>query len=472
MTAIILLVGVTVLFMQLSAALFFVLASMSNPPLWIQQAHERGLIYVIWNSSKVNIPAKWRKFFHNTSWGVIVALFVLMLYSLDVFSGKEDFFFSVGSLADHYRNSIQVEDPVIRMTLITEDNNLRKYLENLLKMSMDLKRAGAKVVVARVPWFRMGVPKNSDQINLLSRRIDSLGYVVLACSPVIYDNKPFIPYNIQLKGYNNPDDFGMTVLSTEQSKPRFYNHPDNNIIQWYPLRQWAMGKKYYYEVDVSLIVAQKFFGINDSIKPKRIGNEVVLDWLRIPVTNKGRAYSDDYFFLTPFSRVAANRGVFGKPSKFEEDDTLRYWEDVYQPNSIYKSADERIENLDRFKKIFNGKIVVINWYNGSEQSVLPIEGINASVITGVLLQKSYTPNEQMFYLLLISLIVLIGLTVNKYGTLWSAIFTVLFTVVITFLGVWAFFSLHIIIEILYLYVAIVLSFIVFSLVKLSRMAMA
>jgi hypothetical protein len=233
--------------------------------------------------------------------------------------------------------------------------------------------------------------------------------------------------------------------------------------------QWPMGKKNYYEVDVSLVVAQKFFGINDSIKPKRVGNEVVLDWLRIPVTNKGKAFSDDYYFLTPSSRVVANRGVFGNPLKIGEDDTLQYWEQVYQPDSVYKSENERIENLDRFQKIYNGKVVVINWYNGSDPAVLPVEGINASVITGVLMQKSYTPSEWLFYFLLISLIVLIGVIVNRYKTIWAAIIAVVFVVLVTASGLWAFFSLRIIIEILYLYVAIGLSYIIFSLVKLSRM---
>lgn len=465
LTVILLVIAITIAAIQLFKMIVMVLAAGRNPSPWIEKLNVLGLIIGIQVLSKEHLSQQTRRIFHYGSWGMIVFIFVFILNTLEVFSSKLDFFLSTNWLGEKYEQNAPEEVPVARLLLFSEDNNIKNYAEDLLVISKDLKHAGAKVVVARVPIGRMGVPKNSDRVNELFHEIDSLGFVVLAVRPnSLYRPRTFQTYI---------EDQTRIVYSAQPSDPKMSSQSFNEIIPWYPLQQFPLGKKMYSEIDVSLAAAKKYFGIPDTVKPVREGNEVVMGKIRIPVTAKGKALADDYFLQIPFLPVTAYRGIYGNGMTINDNDTVAYWEDVYAPNAKYSRSEQgvKIENLDRYRQYFENKVVIINWYNSSEQpNSFPFDGFSVgSVISSVLLDKHYTTNRWMFNSLLIILIALIGATVNKFKTVVSIFFTSFLCIVITVIGIWAFFEYRIIIEVLYLYVAMAMAYIVFSLVKMARM---
>lgn len=464
-TVILLIFGGGITLVQIMKLVIHILASGGQPSAWVLLAYQNGIITTALAYSREMIPDRIRRMIHFGSLGTVIILFVTMLYSFEMFKGKEGLFLSINLIENYYEHTFGPEAPVVRFMLFTEDNNLKKYLQDVLQISKDARRAGAKVVVARMPFGSIGGPKNADKVERLKQSIDSLGYVVFAIAP--------FPGNRPQNRDTYTSDITRTVFSSlplDLGISHYRFHTD--IIHWFPMLQFPAGKKMYSEIDVSLPVAKKFFGIADSVQPRRIGNEIVMDRIRIPVTESGKAYSDDYFQITPFLPVNANRGMFSRATDKNEEDVLQYWEDVYQPWSLYKSWDEKIENLDRYRKYIDGKVVIINWYDGSERSVLnyPFDGFFvSSVITGVLLDKSYTRNEWFFYALLLGSVVIVGMLVAVYSPLWSLFGSFLITISISMIGIWSFLSYRNIVEMPYIYVAVLLSYVVFSLVKMSWM---
>ena len=463
-TVVLLFIGIGTVCVQGAKSVIHILASQKDPSPRIVHAYEQGLSAALWSFSKQRFSKNTRMSLHYGSWGTVIVLFIAMLYSLGVFNAKEGFFLSVGMVRQNYESSKDVEIPVVQFALFTEDNNVKKYLENILHIAIDLRHAGAKVVVARLPFGSVGLSKNSERIKQLTRSIDSLGYVVFAIERD--------PGNRPSKHQTYTDDITRTVFSSlpgDFGSTGYRSLPD--ILPWFPLVEFPIGKKMYSEVEVSFPVARKYFGIADSVKPTRIGNEVVLDRIRIPVTNDGKAFCDCYIDASLFLPVTGHRGINVDANDTSEEDTVKYWTDVYQPNALYKSVDEKIVNLDRFRKYTDGKVVLINWYNASElsPSAYPFNGIFvSSVINGVLLGKRYMRNELLFYSLLIVLVLMVGISVEKFAPFWSVFASVLIALVISMVGIWSFFSIRNIIEILYLYIAIILSYLIFSLIKMSR----
>ncbi len=461
-TVVLLSIAVGIVSVQLFKSVVFVLASGKSASPWVLTAHSKGIVFLLRSFFAERISLPWKRRLQLCSWSAVIILFVSFLHSMEVFGKSEDFFLGAGLFKNYYQNRVCEQVPVVRFTLFTEDNNVKKYLENILHISKDLRRAGATVVVVRMPFGRIAAPSNFERIEQLTRSIDSLGYVVSAIVPY----PGFRPYASQPFS----EDITRVVFSAMPSNGNYSQRYDSELIQWYPLRQFPNGKKKYSEVDVSFSVAKKYFGIPDSVEPVNNGNEIVMDRIRVPVTNEGKAYSDDYFHITPFSPVSAHRGVFGNPNDRNEDDTVKYWVDVFAPGSVYKSEKEKIENLDRFRNVFEGKVVIISWYNGSEQSVLayPFDGFYvSSIISSVLMGKSYVNQAWIFYTLLIIMVLIVGATALHLGPAWSALSAILAGIGVTTFGIWSFFYAHMIIELLYFYLAIILSYLIFSLVKMS-----
>ncbi|MFZ4621320.1 MAG: hypothetical protein ACOYNS_12240 [Bacteroidota bacterium] len=463
-TVVLLSIAIGIVSVQLFKSVVFILASGTSPSPWVLTAHSKGIVFLLrsYFSEQVSLP--WKKRLRLYSWSAVIILFVSFLHSMEVFGKSEDFFLGAGVFKNYYQTKQCEQVPVVRFTMFTEDNNVKKYLENILHISKDLRRAGAKVVVVRMPFGRIAAPSNFERIEQLTRSIDSLGYVVSAIVPF----PGFRPYSSQPFS----EDITRVVFSALPSDGNYSHRYDNELIQWYPLRQFPNGKKKYSEVDVSFSVAKKYFGIPDSVQPLNNGNEIVMDRIRVPVTKEGKAYSDDFFHVTPFSPVSAHRGVFQNANDRSEDDSVKYWVDVFAPGSVYKSDKEKIENLDRFRDVFEGKVVIIGWYNGSEQSVLayPFDGFYvSSIISSVLMGKSYVNHSWLFYTLLMIIVLIIGVTAMNLGPAWSAVSAILAGIAVTTFGIWSFFYSHMIIELLYLYLAIILSYLIFSLVKMSGM---
>ncbi|MFA6455592.1 MAG: hypothetical protein WCW40_02130, partial [Bacteroidota bacterium] len=443
MSLILLSTGALVLITQISKIFFFIAASGSHPTALVLRFHQDGVLATVQYYLKMHISERGRALLHYGVWGSVVVVFVLILFYLNIFKGKEEFFLTVPRLAQNYENTFPQDVPVVRFALFTEDNNLREYLENALKISKDLRSAGAKTVIITLPNGIPAVPKMMDRMYILLRQIQSLGYVVAESTPGDRPNKH--------RTYQA--DTTRTVFSSDPIDTDPENYLNNNIIHWIPLVEWPLGKRKYHEIDASIRVAKKYFDIPDSVREERIGDEVVISWLRIPVTPEGRAYSDNYGFRIPFAQVTANRNVFRGPEDHSDEDSVQYWEDVYSPTAMYKSPDDVIPNLDRFKNTFTNKVVVVDWINASEQRYNPVNGTYlSSVIAGVLQQRFYTRNLFVWSALLIVSVCMMGVSVVRLRMHWSFVISIVLIAAVTATSIWSFFSYRNIVEVLYLYV--------------------
>jgi hypothetical protein len=461
LSLILLYTGALVLITQMSKIFFFIAASGSHPTALVLRFHREGIIATVRYYLTMHMSERGRALLLYFTWGGVVVLFVSILFYLNVFKGKEEFFLSVPLFAQSYEKTLPQDAPVVRFALFTEDNNLREYLENALKISKDLRSAGAKTVVFKLPNGIPATPKMMDRAYTLLRQIQSLGYVVAESTP---DDRPN-------KHRTYFADTTRTVFSSDQIDADPENYLNNNIIHWIPLIEWPLGKRKYHEIDASILVARKYFDIPDSTRVERIGDEVVIGKLRIPVTPEGRAYSDNYGMRIPFAQVSANRSIFRGPEDHSDEDSVHYWEDVYSPTAMYKSPDDVIPNLERFKNTFTNKVVVVDWINASEQRYNPVNGTYiSSVIAAVLQQRFYTRNLFIWSGLLIVSVFLTGVSVVRMRVHWSIIATIVLIAGVTAISIWSFISYRNIIEVLYLYVAICFAFVLFSLVKLAREA--
>lgn len=366
-------------------------------------------------------------------------LFILFLQSFNLFKGKEDYFLSVKYVSHQYENGMPTEVPAVELFLITEDNNLVKYLENIYTIANDLHRIGAKVIVAKTPHVISGI--DSKRVRELQHKIDSLRFVVLAGVT-----------NSQTQSLRETK-----TLANDVSMSLFSAEPSSN--HWHPITEWKKTRYVYSEIDASLLVAKKYFHVADSIQPRRIGNEIVFGDICIPVHPGGFAYANHYRNIQspPFFAVRDAELPYG-PAEAEKD-VMHY---------VDRNTGERVKNLEYFRKEFEGKVVVIAWFNQSDWT----SGFNAPpsihVINGLLLKVFYSYNQNLFILLLLSSIAGTILSTIKFPVIWSIVVSSTLVILVNVLGIWLFLEFRIIVETLYIVVAVVLSLITFSLMKLLQ----
>jgi len=120
--------------------------------------------------------------------------------------------------------------------------------------------------------------------------------------------------------------------------------------------------------------------------------------------------------------------------------------------------------------MFDGKVVVVNWFNLSELSdEYPFGGIDlTNVIGSVLTGRFYERMPLMWGAVLMLSVALVALAVHFTKAMVSFWLAVLWSAVVSAFGIWTFLAHRRMFEFLYIDVAILLSFLIFTLVKMSR----
>ena len=407
------------------------------------------------------------------SWSLFIFLFVCMLASLQLFEKRETFFLAIGPVRHLYQKELPwklsgqegydkylAEEPVRYFEFMSADNNSRQYLQDLYKIAKDLKDAGAKAVVADVPTGLHG----SNSLRELYSKIDSLKIVVWGGEWASGTVKYF-PQNVSTR-LDKLDYQNVYSLETGWSKPSS-NFQEWTIVRWHPLMKHSTGSRWLTQIDVAVLVAKRYFNMADTSILSSNGNAVVVNDLNIPVTSAGTAYSDNANRLFHFS-VSASRGV-GGPEGFEfNPDSLRYNAQVEIAKGVsVTSQKDTVKTLTNYKYYFTGKVVVINWMYSTPTDFfakLPL----ANVISNVLRNRFYAKHEALTYLLSIITILSIAISSARYRIRW-VIYTSLFLAAGVFVfAVWVFLSFRVLFDPLYPLLAIILSVIIFSLLKMSR----
>lgn len=442
------------------------IAQKPETPPWIKTFAQQGLAGFLVSRYHAIRTVKTKSIISFIITGILILLFISILSTSQIFDRHSLLFFDFIA-----RPRMQEKDTlktVYFFNYFTEDDNNEQYIKDLFKMAKDFKDVGVKAVVA--DW-----PVNIYEKDSLSHAIiDSLilNYnVIFSDYPQFYIKKflPPISHSPAAKFYLGPSVYSTEDIWEGENYMR-------TIVRWYPYRwyQSSAYNGYHVESDVSLLVAEKYFGEqnysmfeNHQIVLER--RKIVGTNFAVPITSDGIAYSKLRWDWTRYAPVSASREVGGSGKNKAVPDTLVYHFQIVSGNSSHWSNEDTLRHLQAYKKYFEKKIVLINWIdesNGRSRNIMP-KFKAASIINSTVRNENYEKLDGLNYLSAIVSMILIGAVIRRSKIVFGLIVSVLFVIGVTATGIWLFFAKQIIIDFLYPVTAILLSFIVYSLLKLS-----
>lgn len=454
-----------------------VLSGTASPA--IGMFHQEGLFKgsrVIWRE---RVPERIRAAVHYGMWGTIVVLFS---YRFAVVGTFDDWTQSV-LFTQYFRYSKSVAmdtlapPPIARLALVTDDNNTERYLRDVAVIAHHLNEVGAKVVIAQQPLSglashlrtmseRMHRRSAASGSTLASERdvIDSLGRVIMLYSP-----QENIPYQLHEKD--------STIIVNSNQREEFEHLTGMSaayspMVAWVPVWSSPVGRHRYTEIDVALEAVKRYRGWPDSLKPIKKDGAVILGDLRIPVQPNGRAFADRQLYQGQWLPIIAHHGYVASAYDSLSSDSLRYWTDVigFQWATVKSPMGQLHRDLKEFRQFFEGKIVVVNWYNLSDRfgeypfGAIDLTNVIGSVVTG----RFYERMPLLWWTVLILSVALVAVAVITTRATVSFWLSFLWSAMVSAFGIWVFFAYHRMFEFLYIDVAILLSFLIFTLVKMSR----
>ena len=432
-----------------------------------------------------------RKWFLLGAWGVIIILFVSYLDFVQVFAKRETFFLQFRSFAAMQRkesyekylvergyDKYLEDEPVRYFILSSVDNNNFKYINDIYTIARDLKEAGAKVVVADAPGWAIGYLGlwAGDTSATMMRKISALDIVVWATrSPKMPNAHYARDVDIRLhESHTARDASGPTrdfVNSAEHNgTPPIEALITQPIVRWHPImkHQMPFGPTLY-NVDVAIVVAQRYFDIPDTCTLTNDGKALHLRELTIPISSDGTAFSDNS--IRPVYQpqpVSATRGLSRSPMGDKDQDRVWYHEPQLPGKMPQVSLDaDTLKDLLKFKKYYAGKVVVVEWLNNGPTSDIFSKVTTANVISSLLRNTVYKKIGTLNAVLMIISIALLALFSAKVKIRWSVLGSLLLIAGIIMFAGWLFFAFRIIFDPVYPILSVVLAFFIFSLVKIA-----
>lgn len=479
-TAVMLAAGAFVALAQLAKAVVSLRAGAEGASPALELLHRDGLIKGSMALWRTRIAERVRAFVQYAVWGGIIVFFSFQFASVGTLDDWTETVLFTPYFRQLHTSAMDTlpPPPVVRLSLVTDDNNTETYYRDLALIARHLSDAGAKAVVAGQPLSviaynqRVGnLDRLRDRQNETGReRIDdelglpdSFGSVIMAYEPGV--NTPY-----QLFGkdstviVNSCRTHGLKRLTGRDAE-------FSRMVGWFPVSRTPVNRRQYTEVDVALAAAKRFFGLPDSLQPERKDGAVMLGDLRIPVQPNGRAFADRQLHQGQWLPLIAHHGRAASAYDSGSEDSLHYWSDVTFQWATIKTPYGRLHNdLKEFRSMFDGKVVVVNWFNLSELSdEYPFGGIDlTNVIGSVLTGRFYERMPLMWGAVLILSVVLVALAVHFTKAMVSFWLSWLWSAVVSAFGIWTFLAHHRMFEFLYIDAAVLLSFLIFTLVKMSR----
>jgi hypothetical protein len=424
-----------------------------------------------------------RTIFSLVSWSLFLYLIVSLLAAQELFKNNETIFLKNGvvrrlyvnelpwvarSFADKRYERYLKEEPVRYFEFMSADNNSQKYLQNIYRIAKDLRDVGTKVVVADVPTGLEWSPR----VRALISRIDSLDIVVWGGEWANSD----IPYLI----YPRNDSVSLdrseylnvySVNSAKNNLPNPREYMEGKLFRWHPYMKPSLGSSAKDQIDVTVLVARKYFNLPDTAALRCTRDAVVIHDLIIPVTSSGEAYSDNSSRLFFPIVISASSGVGGGSAGFEFDpDSLRYNAQVETSKGVSLTSEkDTVKTLSPYREYFDGKVVVINWMYSAPTNFfdkLPV----ATLISNVLGKRLYSKIESLTYILSILTIAIIALLSAFSRSRYIVLASLLLAAGVYIFAAWIFLAHRILFDPLYPICAVGLSLVVFSLLKMAREA--
>lgn len=425
------------------------------------------------------------------TWGTIIVLFsyrFAAVGTLDDWTETILFTDQFRSMHSSMMDTIEAP-PVVRLSLMTDDNNTVTYYHDLSVIARHLKDAGAKLVVAQQPLSFLSIVyrRKTEQMSLWNRSeqkknakpertsqyprsrldddialIDSLGCVIMAYAPD--DVRPYRLGRDSMIVVNSNQRSGVKQIS-------MYDRNFSRLVSWFPMSVYPIGKRLFIETDVAVMVAKRYFGIADTVQPRMTSDGVVLGDLRIPVLPSGRAFADRELHAGQWLPVIAHHGDAASILETKVIDSLHYWTNATSPKDTAPAPEGRtIGDLMELRHLFDGKIVVLNWTNMSDLNAqYPFGAVNLTDIIGsVVTGRFYERMPWLWWTVLLLSVVLVAVVVITTRATVSFWLSFLWSAMVSAFGIWVFFAYHRMFEFLYIDVAILLSFLIFTLVKMSR----
>ena len=445
-----------------------IIAQKSNASIAVKSLANRGLIGFLIVRYNAIRSADTKSKISFTLCGSLVFFFISILMFIHVFDKQSLLFYDIIS-----RSRINAHDSstvVYYFNYFSDDNNTEKYLVDLFKLSKDFKSVGVKAVVADWPVNIKATDSQSGTI------VDSLlrDYNVVFSNYPNRDNRQFLPSrrNYPAAKFH----LGFPVYSTEDigDNESYFR----TIVQWYPYRIFrysVAGAGFGVESDVALPVAEKYlskqkYSIFENHQIVFEEHQIVANSFTVPITSEGIAYSRMKWNWIRFAPVSASHGVGGWDNTKNIPDSLVYHFQEYSGNSSSTSTQDTLRSLLPFEKYFKDKVVVLNWIdvsNSRARSVMQKSKV-ASIIEATILNQNYKRVEFENYLASFLLITFLGVSFYWLRSIFVLIISFCLICSVIGLGLWLYLSAQSIFDIIYPIMAIVLSTIMFWLLKLTR----
>ncbi len=474
----------------------YVLTLTNNPSPWIATFLDRGIVGTVKGIFVARFSMRQRKWLLLGGWSIFIYLFIMFLEVTSFFDKKETFFLGFRWMKSTLGNQIYgrfwvqggydlylKEEPVRYFTLSSVDNNNSKYIDDIYTIAKDLKSAGVKAVVADAPGWPYVLPQQhfippglfpGDTSTAVLRNIASLDIVIWVNRAPLRPNArfardPVVRLHTSLSdragGGSNRD----VVYSDERdgSSP-FMALMTQPIVRWHPITkyQYTLGRSVY-NYDVAIAAAQKYFNIPDTCELVNDGHALHLQDVTIPLSSDGTAFSDIHLIIPPMP-VTATRGYARWGRREDNPDRVWYHEPTQSGKMPQDCLDaDTMQNLMKYKDFFAGKVVVVECLNdiGSSEGLSKV--VTANIISSVLRNTSYKKIEWLTTMLVILSILLLAVFSAFFRVRWTLCFALLLIAGIIGFAIWIFFSFRMIFDPAYPIVAAVLSFIIFSLVKIT-----
>jgi hypothetical protein len=449
---------------------------------WVNRLLENGIVKIVFSRLFIKLSASQRKWISLIWWSAFVFGFILILSTYQIFESTEPLFLRSDYIKQLYSQRVLgkydgeagyqrylADEPVRYFILQTEDNNLVKYLNDVYKIAKDFKDVGAKVVVAEMPAvMTFPIP---DPNKLLSK-IKELNIVVWVNQP------PHGRFRGMIKSYaplgNLDQRRSYNVFSVERDPTAYVYEVDKQPINsWHPCmlvvyRMEHLQPVRTLQIDGAIDVAKKYFDIPDTCNMILKNESVTIGNMVIPISSTGAAYSNNVSKLFYRFPITASQG-FNEAEKSEKASDSVLYHLVEKTGSYFStSTRDTVSNITDFKNYYNGKVILINWMNNNGEFDVSANVQAANVISSVLRNDHFYMNDWLTYFL--TLISIIGIAVTSMVTRvkWIFLGSILGMGCVSLLSIWLLFASKTLFTPTYPIIAIGISAILFSLLKIIR----
>ena len=329
-----------------------------------------------------------------------------------------------------------MQTPVTSLNVYTQGRGTEARLQLMLRITQDLRNAGANLVVLEEP-----APVNRAYYNNLLGKIEATGIAVFAHRDFWPPEMSWQSRQFAATGFS-PDSLRrqVGVFSFRPWRITGQRYTPGPVIYCVPygyISVYSTPFQMHHDTipDVCLEVLRRWRNYPESMKPVRTGREVLLGGDRIPVSPAGLAIARP--FVVPTARFMAG-------DDYTRDRAGYRW--------IASGADTMREDLKGFESEIRGKVVVLNWHDPVVRDDFSswFDGPRVSAVVASALSNGFLTVRDDVHLPATALVLLAALLLVRWlRPIASAGILLLLGVLMLYGGAWLYTTYNVIVEVIY-----------------------